>query len=224
MKGEISFEKGRFLGVVATVSSLEEVRKARRIADWIEVRLDLIRAEDPVQYYHKMVRGISKPLIVTNRARREGGKWKGTEQERIEMLIEASSEANVIDVELSTERKLMGKVKAVGKPLIISYHNFNSTPPKEKLKRIIRRAYACGADVAKVAVTPKKVDDVLLLLDILVEMRKPLIAISMGKLGEPTRIVAPLLGSPLTYGYVDEPKAPGQLHVSELQRALQIIR
>ena len=41
--------------------------------------------------------------------------------------------------------------------------------------------------------------------------------IAMGDLGRHSRVIAPIYGSVMTYGYVDAPTAPGQLRVDELK-------
>ena len=45
---------------------------------------------------------------------------------------------------------------------------------------------------------------------------KGLITISMGEKGLPSRIFTPLLGSPITFGYINTASAPGQLSVQEM--------
>ncbi|MDL5501677.1 MAG: type I 3-dehydroquinate dehydratase [Candidatus Methanoperedens sp.] len=42
-------------------------------------------------------------------------------------------------------------------------------------------------------------------------------------MGKHSRIMAPLYGSVMTYGYVDIPVAPGQLRVDELKNMLQLL-
>ena len=41
--------------------------------------------------------------------------------------------------------------------------------------------------------------------------------IAMGDLDRHSRVIAPIYGSVMTYGYVDAPTAPGQLRVDELK-------
>ncbi|CAG0981854.1 partial 3-dehydroquinate dehydratase, partial [Methanosarcinales archaeon] len=48
-------------------------------------------------------------------------------------------------------------------------------------------------------------------------------AIAMGEIGKHSRVMAPLYGSVMTYGYVDIPVAPGQLRVDELKNMLKIL-
>jgi 3-dehydroquinate dehydratase-1 len=62
-----------------------------------------------------------------------------------------------------------------------------------------------------------------LILDFLLKADMPLCMIAMGEVGRHLRAVAPLYGSVLTYGYVSEPTAPGQMSVSELRQALMLM-
>ena len=52
-----------------------------------------------------------------------------------------------------------------------------------------------------------------------------IIAISMGKIGSYTRVISPILGSPVTYASVNDESAPGQLDIettSEMIKKLKI--
>jgi 3-dehydroquinate dehydratase-1 len=45
----------------------------------------------------------------------------------------------------------------------------------------------------------------------------------MGSIGQHSRLVAPVYGSLLTYGYVRRPVAPGQIRVDRLLEGLRIL-
>jgi len=47
------------------------------------------------------------------------------------------------------------------------------------------------------------------------------IGIAMGELGRYTRVVAPLLGSPITYAFLGDESAPGQLDVKHTQMIIE---
>jgi 3-dehydroquinate dehydratase I len=49
----------------------------------------------------------------------------------------------------------------------------------------------------------------------------PRCVMGMGELAQPTRVEFPVLGSCLTYGYLDRPAAPGQPAAAELVRQLR---
>ncbi len=187
----------------------------------IEVRLDL-EVGDPFGALKEVRLATSKPIIATNRLATEGGWFKGSERERIEMLRRASDYADYLDIELRAELrdKLMERVD---KPFIVSYHDFNGMPDLEGMKSILEEMKGAGAAIAKIAVTPSSLKDNLKILVFLLEADMPLCMIAMGEMGRHLRAVAPLYGSALTYGYVSQPTAPGQMSVSELRQALKLL-
>ncbi|MCX8206683.1 MAG: type I 3-dehydroquinate dehydratase [Methanothrix sp.] len=186
-------------------------------ADIIEVRLDLL--EDP--YVIKDIRStVSLPLMATNRISSEGGSFRGPEERRIGILMDASRFSDIIDIELMApgRDKLLENISC---PALVSYHDFNGVP--DNVRSIIERARCAGADVVKIAVTPRTLLEALDLLRILLDDPHPLCVIGMGAVGRHLRAVAPLYGSLLTYGYVTEPTAPGQMSVRELNTALRCL-
>lgn len=190
-------------------------------ADMIEVRLDLVRG-DPLDALRAVRRVIEKPIIATNRLQAEGGQWRKGEEERIRILIEAAKLADYIDIELEAGLREM-VLKEVKKPAIVSYHDFAGMPSRPELGAILEEMKGTGAAISKIAVTPSAMKDNLLILDFLLEADTPLCMIAMGPLGRHLRAVAPLYGSVLTYGYVSQPTAPGQMSVSELRQAIRLL-
>jgi 3-dehydroquinate dehydratase-1 len=65
--------------------------------------------------------------------------------------------------------------------------------------------------------------DNLKILGFLLDADMPLCIVAMGEMGRHLRVVAPIYGSLLTYGYVAEPTAPGQLKVAELKAAMKML-
>ncbi len=91
------------------------------------------------------------------------------------------------------------------------------------MQSTLAQARDAGADIAKLAVTPGSIDDTLRLLEVTHQAVFPVCTIAMGQLGTHTRVVAPLYGSVLTYGAVDEAVAPGQLKIDELKHMLELL-
>ncbi len=85
--------------------------------------------------------------------------------------------------------------------------------------------YEEGGSIAKIAVTPKTLSEALLLLNLTHELAiegKLLVTIGMGAIGRHLRVIAPLYGSVLTYGFIEgEGIAPGQFSVNALRRMLK---
>ena len=77
------------------------------------------------------------------------------------------------------------------------------------------------------AFTPRNEEDVL---DLMVwtrkhskKMEQPLITMAMGDVGRVSRVSGRLTGSAVTFGYVGEASAPGQIPASELKNILDQI-
>lgn len=190
-------------------------------ADIIEVRLDLVE-RDPLDILKKVRSSTKKPIIATNRLKAEGGQFKGGELERIRTLSEAAAYSDFVDIELKAVMRdeLLGMID---KPAIVSYHDFIRMPRREELKSILEEMKGTGAKIAKIAVTPSSLRDNLEILEFLLEADMPLCMIAMGQIGRHLRAVAPIYGSVLTYGYVSQATAPGQMSIAELRRALVLL-
>ena len=61
------------------VGALHDMTEASKVADIVELRIDYIKGVDLKRLLEKR----TKPVIVTNRPVREGGKFNGSEEERI---------------------------------------------------------------------------------------------------------------------------------------------
>ncbi len=194
----------------------------------VELRLDYLNDFSGIE----KIRDISKLKISTCMPSWEGGKFKGSEKERIEILLSAIEFSGYLTIELKTRKSLrdmlIKKAREKGVKVIIAYHDFNSTPGRKAILKILKKEQAAGADIAKVAFMPKNYADVLNTMYSLVENKIgiPVIAVSMGKIGKISRIIAPVLGSYLTYASVEMGKesAEGQLTVDELRNVLKILR
>ena len=190
-------------------------------ADMIELRLDLVT--EPIQTIKAIRKATTKPIIATNRLQAEGGRFLGSERERIELLVQASEFADLVDIELQAELK-DEFISRVNRPAIVSYHDFRGIPKIDELDLILERMRSAGAAIAKIAVTPASLKDCLDLLGFLLAADMPLCLIAMGDLGRHLRAVAPLYGSALAYGYIRESTAPGQMSLAELSNSRELLK
>ncbi|MCG2783405.1 MAG: type I 3-dehydroquinate dehydratase [Candidatus Altiarchaeales archaeon] len=196
-------------------------------ADSVELRLDYLTEFSGIDELTK----IQKPAIATCMPKFEGGNFAGPEEERIDILRKALEFSSHVTIELKTETNLrdplIREARGKGVKVIISHHDFNSTPGKEEILSVLKQEEEAGADIAKVAFMPKNHADVLNILAAVTEnpTKIPVIAIAMGELGKASRILGPALGSYLTYASTGKGResAPGQLTVEELKRVLNII-
>ena len=121
-----------------------------------------------------------------------------------------SKSIDLIDYEMANDAANIVQVRAAAKAngikLVLSFHNFSYTPGPETLAAKFLTADQLGADVAKVAVMPRDLDDVLTLLSATREaskkLRIPLISMSMGPCGSLTRLFGWTFGSALTLSLI----------------------
>jgi 3-dehydroquinate dehydratase I len=191
-------------------------------ADMIELRLDLLSPSDPLQTIKAVRKATAKPIIATARLRSEGGMFQGSERERIDLLVKAAYYADYVDVELLADQRDYA-ISRIIKPVIVSYHDFQGMPEESQLIGIYEEMKKTKAAIAKIAVTPKSLHDNLRVLQFLLDADMPLCMIAMGRMGRHLRAVAPLYGSALTYGFVTQSTAPGQMSLVELCLARKLI-
>lgn len=211
--------------VVAVLSGEEAAKEATLAeglgADLVEVRLDLLPG-DPIKTIRMVRDATALPIIATNRVASEGGGFRGGEDERIEILAEASAWADLMDVELLAEGRDR-LLTMVDLPVIISYHDFKGMPSIEASRSILEESFEAGADIAKLALTPASLTDCLDLLRLLLGAEGPTALMGMGNVSRHLRVLAPIYGSALTYGYIGKSTAPGQIPVKDLKGVLDVL-
>ncbi len=201
-------------------------RAIKQGADLVELRVDGLRDQSG---WEKLLRE-DVPTILTNRPKREGGGFKGEEGKRVNLLL-GGIERGVpcIDIELSTQKKLRDQVvseaRRAGVTVLMSYHNFSTTPPTEVLMRLTKDLVSAGCDIAKLVPFARNPGDALRTLDfavqVLGEVEVPVVTFAMGDAGVITRIITPILGSPLVYATAGERTAPAQLDIATTKRLLR---
>jgi 3-dehydroquinate dehydratase-1 len=197
-------------------------------ADLVELRLDGLREQ--AGWEKLLHEKVKVPIILTNRAKREGGRFGGGEEERIRVLLDGIDRGiDCVDIELSTEKKFLNKVvqeaKKRGVSVLISHHDFSGTPKVDALVAVAKRMVVAGCDIAKVVTFAETSGDALVVLDFLVEVQEevsvPVIAFAMGDMGRFSRISAPLFGCPIVYAEAGEATAPAQFDVATTKRLLR---
>ncbi len=217
-------ELNKSIAVSIGKAPVDSAMKAKKLgADVLELRVDLLE-EDALQTLSEL-RKLGLPVIITNRMEEEGGSWTGSEAGRIQKLLELLPLADAVDIELCAEKRdeVVKRAKSAKKTVIISMHDFEKTPEHEVMAGIIDESFEAGADIAKLAVMANSLEDVLRLLEVTLHSKGKVCAIAMGDLGRHSRVIAPIYGSVMTYGYVDEPAAPGQLRADELGYVLKML-
>lgn len=175
------------------------------------------------------------PLIFTIRSMQEGGQPTGlSASEAIALNTAICSNTNLeyVDCELSNLLEHFQQLRKVSQAnntkIIASFHNFESTPSRNILNQKFTQAQLYGADVAKVAVMPQTLEDVLTLLSATLAAKQrlkiPLITMSMGKLGAVTRMFGGVFGSSVSFAIGQRSSAPGQVPIEDLNTVFHILK
>ncbi|NYT00661.1 MAG: type I 3-dehydroquinate dehydratase [Methanocellales archaeon] len=222
--GDVELNTPKIVGVINSFDEVEMAEKAG--ADILEIRMDLIpKKNDIIQFFKDVINITSLPIIATNRLNSEGGSFFGSEDQRISMLMSVMEYSDAVDIELRAIGRdfVMDQARNNDIVSIISYHDFSETPTKEQMLKILKEARLIG-DIPKLAVMATSLSDIVSLLEVTLQVQKPLCMIAMGPIGKHSRVIAPIYGSAFTYGHVSgAAKAPGQLSVRELRNALDIL-
>jgi len=175
------------------------------------------------------------PILFTCRWHLEGGEKIGLSQTEVVSLYRAvceSGHVDFIDFEMANEPGQLKEVREFSRAhatqLILSFHDFERTPTIQELNARFARAEQLGADIAKVAVMPRGMHDVLTLLAATLQssqsLRIPLVSMSMAGAGAVTRLCGGAFGSALSFAVGQDASAPGQMPIEELDAALAILR
>ena len=214
-----------------TVPELKKIiKKTEKNADIIELWVDsLANGQKPAE----LMKLIRKPVIIVNKGKEEKGRFRGGESTRVKILSSyLKAGAAFVDVALETDPHLLKdllKSRRKNSKVILSYHDFRSTPSLETLRKIRDRGFRLGADIVKIATTCNKMEDNLVILNLLMDSaksQKPCIALCMGEKGRISRLLASACGSYIIYLAPDGKNrtAPGQLTLDEYSRISSLLK
>lgn len=184
-----------------------DLLNASRRCDLIELCLDHFINEPNVGELIKMV---DKPMLVSCRSEKDGGKWKGSEQQRIQLLREAivAGPAFVeLDLEIASSIPRFGNTKRV-----ISYTSLNR--PLTKIDEVFEQCWKAKADVVKFTWLTEDMDAAWPLLAAVTQPREvPIVGIGIGRAGLTFSLMGRKYGSPWIYAALERgmeafPKQP----------------
>jgi 3-dehydroquinate dehydratase / shikimate dehydrogenase len=224
---------GKVCAVAAAPTAADmfrQVRSALKDTRTIELRLDWLRSDEERSRFLlwlKKKRPRNGTFLATCRRRVGGGKFPGNIHNELYWLIQArDAGCQWCDLEMETFRELPeGLLREYPLPprILLSIHDFDGTP---KLPRKITVARHGLVDAVKIAANTQTISDSVRLLKIARRSRN-FIAVPMGEVGLPARILALREGSELAYAPVAEATAPGQVsldHMKRLYRAHTLTR
>lgn len=204
---------------VASVADPRHIPEAEEAgADVVELRLDLFpRTTSPDQEI--FVRQCTLPLIVTVRSRQEGGNFRGGPDDWWTLVSPWLPEATYIDVEQDFSM-LVPLIQDNGPAIIASFHSGRMLLGGE-LGAVASRLRAYG--IPKVVVRPEHPIDVLTLCWFTERTEKPIITSIIGSRYRYSRVMLPLFGSAMAFGYAGEATAEGQFHVREMRQMVDAL-
>ena len=199
------------------------LKKALKKSDYAELRFDFLK---PIQVPDalELVKKKLGRCVCTLRPTSEGGKFQGNEKERISILkLIAEYHPFLLDIEFNTLRKnksLHNYVKKTKTDILVSWHDFKTTPSVSALKKINKQMIRFSKFV-KIVTNAKTINDSSNVLSLYNNSSKTnLIAFAMGNNGRMSRILCLYLGSPFTYVSFGKPIAPGQFSLEQVTKIL----
>ena len=215
-------KRPRICAVIVS-KDLDAIRAIEPLVELFEVRIDLIG-----DGWQELAKQLNQPWIACNRCAEEGGKWAGDEARRIDELLKAVKlGAEIVDIELGT-RNLEEAIPVIKQraKCLLSFHELEKTPSLDRMKGIVNRQLAAGADICKVITTAQRFEDNLNVLQLITEFpQTKIVSLAMGPLGLASRILCPLVGGDFTYASIEKGKesAPGQLTVRDLRKIYEMV-
>ena len=202
-----------------------KLKAALKKSDYIEIRLDFLKIEQ-VPIALEIIKKDLNRIVCTLRPKTEGGKFSGTEKERISIIkLIAEYSPFLLDIEYNTLKKnkeLLKYLKTTKTKLLVSWHDFKKTPKSIELKNQINQMSKFSSNV-KIVSTVKSTEDATRMLELYNKKGKNnLISFAMGDAGRISRILCLYLGSPYTYVSLGKTVAPGQFSVDEVNKIINL--
>jgi len=204
------------------------VKKTLRRSDYVELRLDFMKSSK-VPLALNLVKRDLKRCICTLRPKSEGGKFSGSEKNRISILkLVAEYNPYLLDVEYNTIRKnkdLHQYLKRSKTELLVSWHDFKKTPNTSSLKKMANKMFKFSKNI-KIVTTARSIGDSTKVLSLYKNVPKNgnLVAFAMGDYGRMSRILCTQIGSPYTYVSLGKPIALGQFSLDEVKSIFKMTK
>ena len=200
-------------------STARQLARALPFTRTIELRLDWLGDDREIARFLRQL-AAKRPratLLATCRRQEAGGRYRGTIAHQLLHLAEAlRAGCTWYDLEIESASKcppeLLEVLLGEGRQ-ITSAHSFRSMTSNPK--RIIQQLSHSRPAAIKIASQCSSLAAGLRLLR-LTRSRRHVIAVPMGEVAMPLRVLAHRLGSALAYAPVENPTAPGQVSLSEM--------
>ena len=197
-----------------------QLARALRETGTVELRLDWLAGDWEIARFLKKLaaRPPQATLIATCRRGEAGGRYRGTIAKQLVHLAEAIRAGCAwYDLEVETIRRCPAELidALLGDGCQLRSAHFFRRMPRD-LKRVYRDLAAGGPDAIKIAAQCGSFAEARRLLDFAGE-RKNLVAIPMGEVALPARILALRTNSGFAYAPVENATAPGQTSLEDMK-------
>ena len=206
---------------------LETMTRARDMgANLLEWRLDVTREPE----VENVLQQAPLPVIATVRPSEHGGHFDGSKEEQLRLLLRAAAGgSSYVDWEFRREEDLPDELVSMRERVILSYHNFQETPPENILKSLFSEMAAIRAGTVKVVTLAQEMEDNISLLNLIGQGRKQgleVVAFCLGSLGRISRVACLLVGGAFTYAALERgaEAAPGQFTLPEMKQLLEMLQ
>ena len=216
------------LGLPDVPTLLDHARREAEAGEtFLEFRLDFL---DEPWKGADAIRGFLEQfpdsiILATCRRHQNHGRFNGSVEEQFAVLDRAvDNGALAVDLEIETAEVAPDRLHQFrGRAhVIVSYHNYESTPPMDT---ILSRVMQVTADAYKVVTTARKPSDNMRVLAAAKAVpRHRLVVLAMGELGFPTRVLSPVFGGAFTYAapMFAEGTAAGQVSARHLRHLYRV--
>ncbi|MQZ30947.1 type I 3-dehydroquinate dehydratase [Acinetobacter haemolyticus] len=216
-----------------------KVIAANQDADLAEFRIDLLDfATDTKQVIalgHELKKVLgNKPVIATIRTHNEGGQLTISDVDygKTYQAYLKQPFMDMLDIEMFRDQQVVKNIVQLAHDkkvlIVMSNHDFKKTPSEDEIVKRLLKQDELGADILKIAVMPLNKQDVFTLMNATLKVsqlsNKPLLTMSMGKLGTVSRIATANMGGSFSFGMIGEASAPGQIDVTQLKQLLKTVQ
>ena len=225
--------------ILAQANQIKQSQRSSAI-DMVELRGDYLDILSDYEQLDSLLAETAeilpeKVLLFTIRSEAEGGEKLAFTTPTIYDInqhVIGQAVADMVDIELFSgaeqAKALINLAKEKGVKIIMSNHDFQTTPDAATIVNRLRSMQDLGADVVKIAVMPENKMHVVNLLAATAMMQEayaevPVVTMSMGKMGAISRISGQVFGSAITFASFAEASAPGQIPVEKMDEALALI-
>lgn len=216
-----------------------KVIAANQDADLAEFRIDLLDfaadSKQVISLGHELKKILGdKPMIATIRTHNEGGKLTISDADygKTYQAYLKQPFMDMLDVEMFRDQQVVKNTVKLAHDkkvlIVMSNHDFQKTPSEDEIVKRLLKQDQLGADILKIAVMPQSKQDVFTLMNATLKVsqqsKKPLLTMSMGKLGTISRIATANMGGSFSFGMIGEASAPGQIDVTQLKQFLKTVQ